>query len=134
MQSNRTMNKVKHGKRIIQVDIVPLYYGSLDIVHAGWDKYYFQDFMVDFLTGNLYNGIERMFGKRKGQCIMLSVIKSAKYIYARGKLLESGVDFKTVPKSEFIMTCKKYNGIISEQNYSTIIIAIDKIYEEQNCV
>lgn len=49
-------------------------------------------------------------------------------IYAIKKLLESGVDFGKVKKSDLLMACGEYNGIISDENYGYVLTAIERIY------
>jgi len=57
---------------------------------------------------------------------------SQEYSYTRGKLIESGIDFKNISKENILVTCKKYDGIISENNYSAIMRALDDIYEGES--
>jgi hypothetical protein len=57
---------------------------------------------------------------------------SQEYSYARGKLIKSGIDFKRITKENIMVTCKEYDGIISERNYSAILTAINDMYEGEN--
>ncbi len=50
--------------------------------------------------------------------------------YAKQKLLESGIDFKNIPKENIIMTSEEYGDKMSEENYAAVLSAIDEIYEQ----
>ena len=50
--------------------------------------------------------------------------------YAKTKLVESGIDFKDIPKEKILVTCREYPGIISEANYAAILNAIEGIYDK----
>ena len=50
--------------------------------------------------------------------------------YVKELLVESGINFNAIPKEKILMTCREYNGIISETNYAAIVNAIEEIYDK----
>ena len=50
-------------------------------------------------------------------------------IYAKMCLVNSGINFESIPKKKILMTCEEYNGAISKENYKAILDAINEIYE-----
>ena len=44
-------------------------------------------------------------------------------------LVNSGINFESIPKKKILMTCEEYNGAISKENYKAILDAINEIYE-----
>ena len=63
---------------------------------------------------------------------------SKEYVYARERILKSGIGFKNISKDEIMMTCVNYNGIISKENYEAVLSAINDVYKRyervQKCV
>ncbi len=55
-------------------------------------------------------------------------------IYAKQCLVNSGIDFNTIPKKNILMTCKRYNGIIGKDNYAAILDALNEIYREKELI
>jgi hypothetical protein len=53
---------------------------------------------------------------------------SKERIYAGKRILESGIDFKGISKDKIMVTCQKYNGKITKENYEAVINAINNIY------
>jgi hypothetical protein len=51
-------------------------------------------------------------------------------VYASKRILESGIDFKGISKDKIMVTCQKYNGKITKENYEAVINAINNIYEK----
>ena len=54
------------------------------------------------------------------------------YIYAKENLVNSGIDFNSIPKKKILMTCEEYDGAISKENYRAVLEAIDEIYGDIN--
>ena len=52
----------------------------------------------------------------------------SRLIYVTKRLNESGIDFKKIPMEHMLDTCKKYDGTISKENYTTAIQAVRSIY------
>ena len=52
------------------------------------------------------------------------------HIYAKRRLDESGIDFKSITTEDILMACKSYDGIITKRNYAAILSAIDEIYKD----
>ena len=61
---------------------------------------------------------------------MRQMTLSKECVYAGKRILESGIDFKGISKDKIIMTCRKYNGKITKENYEAVINAINNIYEK----
>lgn len=53
-------------------------------------------------------------------------------IYAKKGLVNSGIDFNSIPKKKILMTCEEYHGTISGENYRAILEAINEIYNDIN--
>jgi hypothetical protein len=53
----------------------------------------------------------------------------SKYIYAKRRLTESGINFKEIPEGNVLLACKQYHGTISKENYETVIDAVKDIYQ-----
>lgn len=61
---------------------------------------------------------------------MLVATESVECTYARKKLKESGIDFQSIPREDFLVTCSNYSGIINKKNYNAIINAVNQVYNE----
>ena len=56
---------------------------------------------------------------------------SSRYLYVRKHLAESGIDFSKIPKENLLVTCRKYCGTITKENFDAAMEAIDNIYENE---
>lgn len=52
--------------------------------------------------------------------------------YAKKLLLESGIDFASIPQNDMLAACGEYEGKISNENYNVVIRAINDIYDQKN--
>jgi hypothetical protein len=48
--------------------------------------------------------------------------------YAKAELLNSGIDFTSIPKKDILTTCKAYRKNLSKGTYNAVIKAINDIY------
>ncbi|NLU27077.1 MAG: hypothetical protein GXX00_08035 [Hungateiclostridium thermocellum] len=48
--------------------------------------------------------------------------------YAKAELLNSGIDFTSIPKKDILTTCKEYKGKTSKDTYNVVVKAINDIY------
>ena len=53
-------------------------------------------------------------------------------VYVKRCLVNSGIDFNSIPKKKILMTCEEYNGTISKENYRAVLEAINEIYNDTN--
>jgi transposase-like protein len=50
--------------------------------------------------------------------------------YAKAKLLNSRIDFFSVPKKDILATCKAYRKNLSKDTYNAVVKAINDIYNK----
>jgi len=48
--------------------------------------------------------------------------------YAKAELLNSGIDFTSIPKKDMLATCKEHKGKTSKDTYNVVVKAINDIY------